>query len=85
MISNQWNYVDYVFSDNPALQALYINGEKVSNLETIPEHEPNWNTLWIAADMTDGPNHFLKGTIDEFRISSRARTQKEIDEVWRNK
>lgn len=85
LIPNNWNYVVYVFSDNPELQALYINGEKVSNLE-IARHESTWNTLWLAADMTYGANHFIKGTIDEFRISNKALTDKEIKKCWkRNK
>jgi hypothetical protein len=79
---NAWNYVVYVFSDNKELQALYINGEKVSNLE-ISRHESTWNTLWLAADMTYGANHFLKGTIDEFRISNKTLTEKEIKNCWR--
>lgn len=85
LIPNTWNYVVYVFSDNPELQALYINGEKTSNLE-IARHESTWNTLWLAADMTYGANHFIKGTIDEFRISNKALTDKEIKKCWkRNK
>jgi hypothetical protein len=82
LIPNTWNYVVYVFSDNPELQALYINGEKVSNLE-IARHESTWNTLWLAADMTYGANHFIKGTIDEFRISNKALTDKEIKKCWK--
>ena len=82
LIPNNWNYVVYVFSDNPELQALYINGEKVSNLE-IARHESTWNTLWLAADMTYGANHFIKGTIDEFRISNKALTDKEIKKCWK--
>jgi hypothetical protein len=83
LLPKAWNYVVYVFSDNPELQALYINGEKVSNLE-ITNHVPTWNTLWLGANMTYGADNFLKGTIDEFRISNRARSQKEIYELWKN-
>ncbi|MEY4572398.1 MAG: hypothetical protein RLZ10_1637 [Bacteroidota bacterium] len=78
---NDWNYIVYVFSDNPEMQALYINGEKITNLE-ISRHEPTWNTLWLAADMTFGANHFVKGTIDEFRISDKVMTEKEIKKCW---
>jgi hypothetical protein len=81
ILPNEWNYVVYVFSDNPELQALYINGEKVSNLQ-ISRHESTWNSLWLAADMTYGANHFVKGTIDEFRISNNVMTDKEIKKCW---
>jgi hypothetical protein len=82
ILPNEWNYVVYVFSDNPELQALYINGEKVSNLEIL-RHESTWNSLWLAADMTYGANHFVKGTIDEFRISNKVMTDKEIKKCWK--
>jgi hypothetical protein len=82
ILPNEWNYVVYVFSDNPELQALYINGEKVSNLQ-ISRHESTWNSLWLAADMTYGANHFVKGTIDEFRISNKVMTEKEIKKCWK--
>jgi hypothetical protein len=82
ILPNEWNYVVYVFSDNPELQALYINGEKVSNLQ-ISRHKSTWNSLWLAADMTYGANHFVKGTIDEFRISNNVMTDKEIKKCWK--
>jgi hypothetical protein len=64
------------------MQAIYINGEKVSNLEIL-RHESTWNSLWLAADMTYGANHFTKGTIDEFRISNKVMTEKEIKKCWK--
>jgi hypothetical protein len=82
IIPNEWNYIVYVFSDNPDMQAIYINGEKVSNLEIL-RHESTWNSLWLAADMTYGANHFTKGTIDEFRISNKVMTEKEIKKCWK--
>jgi hypothetical protein len=82
IIPNEWNYIVYVFSDEAEKQALYINGEKVSNLQIL-RHESTWNSLWLAADMTYGANHFVKGTIDEFRISSNVMSEKEIKKCWR--
>jgi hypothetical protein len=78
----KWNYIAFVISSNSCEQALYINGIKVAYIKNI--HIPTWNSLWLAVDQTFGPNHFLNGTIDEFRISNRARTQKEINEIWKN-
>lgn len=79
---NKWNYIAFVFSDNPSEQGLFINGHKIGNLK-VARNEPTWNTLWLAVDMTFGANHFLNGTIDEFRISNKPRSQKEIQECWK--
>ncbi len=75
-----WYYLTFVISDDSSLQALYVNGEKIARLETL--HNPNWNSLWLGVDRTTGYKGFNNGTIDEFRISNRARTQEEIRRQW---
>jgi hypothetical protein len=77
-----WYYIAFVISDDSTLQALYVNGVKVGSLRAL--HQPSWSSLWLGVDRTNGYNSFNNGSIDEFRISNRARTAQEITAYWNN-
>ncbi|MBF0433289.1 MAG: hypothetical protein HQK83_18565 [Fibrobacteria bacterium] len=81
---DQWNYIVMNYSPNPELQGIWVNGEKLANLAVNnTKVVPRWDKLYLGAYEAGGKmTYHSHGTIDEFRISNRPRTEEEIKKQW---
>ena len=74
--AGNWNYIS-ITKDVNRLTKIYFNGQLVSS-GTFANEGFSHSSLFIGASYYSGFGGFLKGWLDEVRISNRARTETEI-------
>lgn len=67
-----WKHIALVYNSSSNLHAIYINGS-LANSNTS-SNAPSLTGIWIGTDNTNSGCCYMRATIDEFRISSVARS-----------
>ena len=77
---DEWDHLAGVYADGT--QKLYVNGELVGEIASVPNVNPSQELL-IGAGANERANHeyLFKGKIDEVRVYDRALSEAEIASV----
>lgn len=78
--TNRWYYIAAVYDDRTA--RIYINGELDREATLGNGNLDFWSDAGLLTIGKEGYRNYFTGTIDEMRISDRARSAKEIRENW---
>lgn len=79
LANDTWYHVTWRYNHTTKEQAIFINGE-LDTKRNVPESFKGTSQLHLGNSWADGLNSF-KGTIDEFRIWSTARTDAQIKDM----